>query len=931
MQNERVCDAYRKLYEHRDDPNNPLHNHPNPKLLAKWGVDPYIMETQIMCHPGGTPLENGKFEENGEVFGPHRWPYDAGGEANFNNPRIQYIIRNRLKAIGTTWWDWKNKRSIGLGYDFDSIMGHADGVGVSDEELAKLDHIETEWLEVIRSTGGHGRHIYIWFQEPFPITNNHHEHAALARAYIPLIAKYTGIDIEAHVDVCGSVMWIHHSHASIEKRSYEVVKPATQILDRRFVPPNWRDHLEVVSGGRSKVRVQGWTADGTQTKGDELDEMTEAFAKVELDETHMKILEALEHTGHTSLWVHDHWLWQGHTGGLKEVYESFKEKGTPLKGLYDTNSPDMDPGKANAFMRPRPGGGFDVYRFGHGVEEHPLWDEQGKWTHIQFNCSPSLRQVAIACGGFESPDAKMGFIFSELSELNKALGMLGSKVRPPTLKDKNGNELKDGYAKRQLSLRENDSGKIVLCIQKKSEDTTVQFKYFAKTPRGWERVISDSIELAGEDVEQVFNEIDNKIRCLKVVGTSEEQFESWVMRDASGSWVTHPRENVKSFLINEGFTKADPILGQAVFKPWKVVNLPFAQEYPGDRQWNRDGIQFAFTPMDVHSGAIPVHPYWDKVMNHCGKDLDEYIPGLPWVEEWGIRRGGDYLKAWVACMFKYPECKLPYLFMYGVQNSGKSTLHEAIAELLVNKKGVARADRAMTSPNGYNGELMGAILAVIDEIDVANSGMDAYNRVKDWTTGTSLAIHAKHKTVVMVPNTLHFMQMANSRDNLPVFRGDTRITAICVDAPEEDIPKDLLFEKLREEAPAFLRTLLDMDIPEPRGRLRLPIIETRGKKELMDSNKDLFESFLEERCYQIPGSRMKFTDFKKAFYEDMDDVNKSIYTEQAIRKRLSNLGFPIGRSVGNVTCIGNLTFNDKDKAGAPFVSGGKRLVREDEE
>jgi hypothetical protein len=930
MQNERVCDAYKKLYDHRSDPDNPLYSHNNPDLLARWGANPMTLETQIMCHKGGTPLDNGKFEENGEIFGPQRWPYDAGGDANYNNPRIQYIIRNRMKAIGTTWWDWQNKRSIGLGYDFDSIMGHADGVGVSDEELAKLDCIETEWLEVIRSTGGRGRHIYIWFQEPFPITENHHEHAALARAYIPLIAKYTGLDIEASVDVCGSVMWIHHEKADAESRGYEVIKPAIQTLDRRHVPPNWKDHLEVVSGGRSKVRVQGWTADGVQTSGDELDEMTEAFARVELEEIHMNVLEALENTGHSSVWVHDHHLWQGHTRGLMEVFDEFKERGHPLKGLFATNSLDTDPGKPNCFMRPRQGGGWDVYRFGHGVEECELWDTQGKWTHIQYNCEPSLRQVSLACGGFEAPDAKMGYIFSELAELNQALAMLGSKIRPPTLKDKDGNELKDGYAKRQLSLREDESQRIILCIQKKAEDDTNQFKYFTKSPRGWERLISDAIELAGEDEEQLFNELDNKIRALKVVGASEEQFECWVVRDADNSWVTNPRENVKSVLMMEGHQKPDPILGQAVFKPWKVVNLPFQPEYPGGRRWNRDGIQFAFTPLEIKDGSIPVHRHWDIILNHSGRDLDEYIPHLHWAKDWGIVKGGDYLKAWIACMFRFPECKLPYLFMYGVQNSGKSTIHEAIAKLLVNEKGVARADRAMTSVNGYNGELMGAILAVVDEIDVANSGPDAYNRLKDWTTGTSIAIHAKHKTVIQVPNTLHFMQFGNSRDNLPVFQGDTRITAMCVEAPEQDIPKDQLFEKLMEEAPAFLRTLLDMEIPEAIGRLRLPIIETRGKLDLMESNKDLFQTFIEERCFQTPGSRVKLADFKKVFYTDMDDVNKSIFTESVLRKRLSEAGFPVGRSAGNVTCIGNLTFDDTEKASEPFIQSGKRIAREDE-
>jgi hypothetical protein len=926
MQNERTADAYRKLYEHRADPDNPLYGHNNPTLLARWGENPHDLETQILCRKNGTPLDNGKFEDNGEIFGPTRWPYDAMGNANWNNPPIQYIIRNRMRAIGSTWWDWVNKRSIGLGFDFDSLLDHGEGVGISEEELDKIDKIETEWLEVVRSTRGNGRHLYIWFQDPYPETLNHDEHAALARAYLPLIAKYTGLDIENNVDCCGSVLWFHHENSTPENRGYELIKPATQILDRRFVPPNWKDHLEVVSGGRSKVRVQGWTADGSQTKGDELDEMTEAFARVELEEIHIAVLEALEQTGHSSLWVHDHHLWQGHTAGLKEVFEDFKDRGHPLKGLYDTNSQDSDPGKPNCFMRPKPGGGWDVYRFGHGAEECELWDTQGKWTHIQFNCVPSLRQVALACGGFEDPSGKAGWVFSELNELMQALTMLGSKVTPPDLSSKG----KTGYEKRQLSLKEDEFQRIILCIQKVGSDEPKTFKGFAKTPRGWERVITDAIELAGEDEELLFNELDNKVRALKVRGTSEEQFDSWVVRDADGAWVTHPRENVKSLMMADGHTKADPILGQAVFKPWEVVAIPFQPEYPGGRRWNRDGIQFAYTPMEIKDGSIPLHPHWDIILNHSGGDLTEYISDLPWAQEWGIVNGGDYLKAWISCMFRYPECKLPYLFFYGVQNSGKSTIHEAIAELLVNKKGVARADRAMTSVNGYNGELMGAILAVVDEIDVANSGPDAYNRLKDWTTGTSIAIHAKHKTVIQVPNMLHFMQFGNSRDNLPVFQGDTRITAMCVPAPEKDIPKDFLFEKLREEAPAFLRTLLDMEIPEAIGRLRLPIIETRGKKELMASNKDFFEVFIEERCYATPGARMKFTDFKKELYKDMDDVQKSVLTEQVVRKRLSEAGFPIGRSVGNQTCIGNLTFDDTTKSGTPFVLKGQRLKREDE-
>ena len=913
--NTRICDAYQALYNTREEEGNPLKGHNHPALLARWGADPSTLETQIMCLPSGTKMpDSNKYEQNGEVFGPQRWPYDAAGEPNYNNPPISYIIRNRLKCIGTTWWDWKNKRTTGLGFDFDSIVGHAEGVGVSDEVISRLDKIDVPWLEIVRSTRGSGRHLYIWFQEPYPVTVNHTEHAAIARAFLPLIEKYTGLDINASVDVCGGVMWIYHRAANKENRGYEQIKPATQILTADYVPPTWRDNLEVVSGGRARVRVQGWTPDGEKTKGDELDEMTEAFSKTPLDETHLSILEALEGTGHTSLWVHDHHLWQGHTGGLKAVYLQFQDQGTPLKGLFDTNSLDSDPGKANCFMRPRPQGGWDVYRFGEGVNECDLWDQQGKWTHIQYNCCPTLRQICVYSGGFEASDPKLGFMFSDIEELRSALKLLGSKISVPEA----------AAGDRQLSLLES-GGKIILRIEKKSKDTPASFKYFSKTSKGWERPISDTIEVAGEDSEAIFNELDRQIRALKIRGETDV-FDSWVIRDDDSTWTTHPKDNVKAYLASIGIPKPDEILGQAIFKPWVVVSKPFQPEYPGGRVWNRNAIQFAFEPLPLRDGQVALHPHWDIVLNHCGRDLDDYIGELLWCKDWGITCGGDYLRAWVACMIRYPECKLPYLFMYGAQNSGKSTFHEAVAELFVQKRGVVRADRALTSEGDFNGELEGALLAFVDEIDVSRAGLRAYNKLKDWTTGLTLQLHCKGKQPYEVPNTLHFVQMGNSRNNLPVFPGDTRITAMHVEVPEKDIPKDLLMSKLIEEGPGFLRTILDMEIPEPTGRLRLPVIETQGKQEIMDSNEDPLEAFIASG-FKIPGAFITLKDFKAAFYALLDPVQVSQYNQLYIKKKLLEKGIPVGIGKGNRLLVGNYSLTECQPT-EPFTLKGTRLRRD---
>ena len=55
--------------------------------------------------------------------------------------------------------------------------------------------------------------------------------------------------------------------------------------------------------------------------------------------------------------------------------------------------------------------------------------------------------------------------------------------------------------------------------------------------------------------------------------------------------------------------------------------------------------------------------------------------------------------------------------MWGNENSGKSILHEALSILVT--KGIAKADKALTNNNDFNGELVGAIVCVVEEKNVA--------------------------------------------------------------------------------------------------------------------------------------------------------------------------------------------------------------------
>ena len=122
-----------------------------------------------------------------------------------------------------------------------------------------------------------------------------------------------------------------------------------------------------------------------------------------------------------------------------------------------------------------------------------------------------------------------------------------------------------------------------------------------------------------------------------------------------------------------------------------------------------------------------------------------------------IRTGAQYLTAWIASTLRRPFEPLPYLFLFGPENSGKSIIHEAI-DLLVTK-GVTRADRALSNKNDFNGELHNAILCVVEERNFSADEV-AHQRIKDWVTPIDISIRRMRTDSYKQKNTTHWVQCA---------------------------------------------------------------------------------------------------------------------------------------------------------------------------
>jgi hypothetical protein len=830
--------------------------HNGPDLLERYLQYAQMMETQVNVSAGkGWPVDGKKstYTDGIDEWFNIRIPKDANSEPHFKDYELRFPLDLHAEAIGATGWDWAARKSRWLGFDFDSITGHAAGVGIKDDELDRVKEAACAlpWVEVRRSTGGNGLHLYVYFDDAGVPTENHTVHAALGRAVLGMMSSETGFDFSSHIDVCGGNMWIWARKMTRENQGLLQIKPQGRPLSLSDLPANWRDHIEVVTRKRSKIKINGVEKYGEQ---DPFEELASSRRRIDLDAKHKLILDELRASGYTAVWVPDYHMLQTHTCAFQKLIDE-KKKELGLVGFFKTISDGKDPGTQNCFAFPLDNGGWKVYLYGQGRPEAETWEQDTTgWTTCFFNKQPNLKVAARAMGGMEDAE-KGGFEFETASQANNAAQALGRTLPLP-----------EHMKNRKTTLKAHKDGRLMAKVASEVGDEGMKQQGWQAKKGYWLQIFETKTDTRSADLKVA--EFDNVIRALK---TPAGDRAGWMMLDDTSEWVRIPREEAKATLLTLGHSKpeADVILGMAGKKNWSLVNLPFQPEYPGNRQWNQGAAQYKYKPADLPDDVAPHHPHWDMVMKHCGQDLDDALQHLEWAKSANIKTGADYLRTWAACMLQEPYEKLPYLFFYGEQNSGKSIYHEALALLMT--KGVAAADKALGSNSEFNGELANAVLAYIEERDVAGT-KGAYNKLKDWVTSPVLWVRKMRTDLYPQLNTLHFVQTANEREALPIKTGDTRITMLFVPSldPGQEIAKSVLIDRLKEEAPHFMRTIMDLQLPQMIGRLRLPMVSTNNKERAEESSRPPVEVFIEEHCHEIHGESISFAEFRTRFTQVAD-------------------------------------------------------------
>jgi hypothetical protein len=850
------------------------------------GLYNHDMEVQVnVAQDDGEPVSDKSgftgrlwrgYTDGVQTWKSFRVPFNAATTAEYTDTALTWSLKDHAEAIGMTGWDWKNKVSKWVAFDFDNIITHADGL--TAEELNNVTAASTNipWITVRRSTSGNGIHLYVFLND-VP-TDNHTEHAALARAIIGKMSAITGFDFSTKVDICGGNIWVWH-RKSKGTNGLELIKQGDILYN---IPPNWKDHVAVIKGRRRK-NLPDFAKDESL-----FDQMTGCYPNVKLDKEHKRLLDYLEENECSWWYDSDNHLLVCHSSDLKLAH-----KDLGFRGLFDTIATGKDKPDHNIFCSPleHPEGSWVVRRFNQGVSEANTWFQDANgWTTCYLNKEPTLSTAARTFDGIE--DEKGNFFFPESEVAATAASTLGVHLNLP-----------NWASSRQTILKQHKDGKrIVVSVKREQNDNPSDMVGWKEDKTWWKRIFFAKIAQPNNTETQNY---DNIVRHLV---TTSNQDAGWVL-NSNSKWYVEPLNHIRLALKSLGLTEPEIniALGKCVTDSWTLVSKPFEPEYPGDREWNRDAAQLKYLPQQTEPF---LHPNWDRLINHIGEGLDQAVKDNGWCIANGLQKGTDYIRLWIASIFQFPTKHLPYLFLYSPeQQSGKTSLHEAL-KLLITSNAYMDVKAALINPQGFNEEMKNAIICAVDECDLRQNKF-AYNRMKDWITGEDILIHPKGKTPYMVKNISHYIQTGNDANECPIIQGDSRIVVIRVPplSPMEMIPKDVLFKFLDKEAPAFLGTLFKTEIPPCNDRLNIPVIESEEKNTSAKLNRNSLQVFIEEVCHFAPGESVRYGDFYSQFNEWLDPNEIHEWTKIRVGRSLP-AAHPKGRLIsdGGQFHVGNISF-----------------------
>ena len=173
---------------------------------------------------------------------------------------------------------------------------------------------------------------------------------------------------------------------------------------------------------------------------------------------------------------------------------------------------------------------------------------------------PDLKTTCTLSGGVEREQG--GHVFASAKDAIKAARSLGQELT-----------LDESVMDREVTLKTHKDGRLVVEIERDKN---------GKALEGWDNKKSKYVKIfnvktdPGQDDELDFTEYDNLVRALE---SAAIEHAGWVSQKGK-EWVRHPPANIKMLLqsLDHPRAEAEAIMGAALTRGWRLVNLPFRDE-----------------------------------------------------------------------------------------------------------------------------------------------------------------------------------------------------------------------------------------------------------------------------------------------------------------------------------------------------------------
>lgn len=174
-------------------------------LVNKSGLEPCYGTREAFYRDQPTHWADGFGYEHRDIRIP-RGSFTDSPSWGAGHYKLRSPITERFQYFGTSGWNWAAKQSHFVGFDFDSIANHADGLTPDKLNEIRTRALSLPYVTARTSKSGNGIHLLVYL-DPKPTTRTHHEHSDLAKHVLGQMSRDTGFDFHGSADCCGLILW----------------------------------------------------------------------------------------------------------------------------------------------------------------------------------------------------------------------------------------------------------------------------------------------------------------------------------------------------------------------------------------------------------------------------------------------------------------------------------------------------------------------------------------------------------------------------------------------------------------------------------------------------------------------------------------------------------------------------------------------------